>query len=356
MSVNLYLTNMLLDAISNIPPAHSFLTKLLFPNTDFSHTKEVFIDVFQGKRRVAPIVHPDLPGKFIERIGYKTNKITPPYVHTLHVAKASEVFESRPFGETPFAGMPRSLRERAMDLFVQDLKEFQDMLTRRKEIMASQIAATGIVACPGAEGYGPSGFSLDYDIPEEFRPTLDAADLFDAETSDPFKKLREFRRLGAQSGYSYDTVIFGWAAWDAFISNETVKDYLNKLNINLGQIQPGDMTAGVTKMGRVEGFDLYTYDEYYLDDWTDPANPTEEPMVTPHSIIMCVNKSRNSVLHGAILDFKVDGRPDIEFFPKVLIMDNPSRMFLECQSAPLLVPKDSLSILRAIVCEDPEGE
>jgi hypothetical protein len=60
-------------------PARGLLNKY-FPGTENHDTEEIYFDVKEGKRRLAPFVSPLVPGKLIDGTGYKVKSFRPAYV------------------------------------------------------------------------------------------------------------------------------------------------------------------------------------------------------------------------------------------------------------------------------------
>ena len=65
-------------------------------------------------------------------------------------------------------------------------------------------------------------------------------------------------------------------------------------NYNLAVIQPRQLPNGVTYIGTIHelGLDIYTYNEWYLDDWTDPKKATEKPLV-PEGELVLISSNAN---------------------------------------------------------------
>ena len=101
------------------------------------------------------------------------------------------------------------------------------------------------------------------------------------------------------------------------------------------------------------GLDLYKYNEWYVDDWTDPENPVELPMVPSGTLLMASTGAQYSMYYGAItmLDQKSGLFQTVEgkYVPDTFTKKRPDRRFLSLQSAPLPVPHEVDSWLVAKV-------
>lgn len=68
---------------------------------------------------------------------------------------------------------------------------------------------------------------------------------------------------------------------NAFVNNAKVKSVLDVRAYDLAVIKPRELPNGLTYIGTIHklGLDLYQYNEWYLDNWTDPSAPTQKPLV-----------------------------------------------------------------------------
>jgi hypothetical protein len=349
---NIFTTRTMLSAIEKFPKVKTAFLDMFFKKVDQSITESVDIDIYEGSRRIAPFVHPNLPGKLVERKGFTTKNITPPYIKLLSVASASEVFKNRPIGKNLYEAVPGNLRQRAMDLLAKDLVEFDKMITRREEVMAHQAITTGKITVNG-EGYdgGASAYEIDFGQPSDFRPVLSGAALWSAPTTcECLTKLREYRsKISLATGYTPNKLFFSPEAFPAFLACDEVKQMVNSLRINIGAVERADMPDGTIYYGVIDGWEMYTYDEQYVDDWTTPATPVTKPMVPAKSIIIGVDgsKTRNARHYGSIIDLDDEnaGLNAVRLFPKIWPEKNPSRMLMLLQSAPLVAAHEPKSFM-----------
>lgn len=155
-----------------------------------------------------------------------------------------------------------------------------------------------------------------------------------------------------------NTVIFGSAAWDAFINNTSVQEYLDKRWIQPGQIAPAEILPGATLQGRVwigdYQLDLYTYSDFYIDQ-----NGNQKTYIPSSSVIILDRTARLSMCWGAVevLDEYRDeydgmGFPQLPVFQPGTIVPflypkPPSTLMAGVQSAPLVVPTaiDTIGVL-----------
>ena len=82
----------------------------------------------------------------------------------------------------------------------------------------------------------------------------------------------------------------------------TIQKLLDVKNYALATIKPTQKENNVTYIGTIHelGLDLYQYNEWYVDDWTDPENPVELPMVPAGTLMMASTHAKYSMYYGAI--------------------------------------------------------
>lgn len=135
---------------------------------------------------------------------------------------------------------------------------------------------------------------------------------------------------------------------DVFVNNEKIKALLDIKNYELAAIKPRELPGGVTYIGTLQGLglDLYTYNEWFLDDWTDPEKPENKPLVPAGTIALLSTSAAYSMYYGAVTIVKTKG--GVETFatveaprvPATWIERKPIRRFLQLSSNPLPVPHE----------------
>lgn len=90
--------------------------------------------------------------------------------------------------------------------------------------------------------------------------------------------------------------------------------------------------------------DIYTYNEWYLDDWTDPEKPEEKPLVPEGTLAMLSSSANYSMYYGAItlVDPHTETFRTVEgkYVPDSWVTRRPAKRTLQLSSAPLCVPHD----------------
>ncbi|MBV4440214.1 major capsid protein [Clostridium tyrobutyricum] len=347
MTISLYEPRTMMGAITRMAPINTFFKSTFFNTVRTFDTKTVEADFLKGNRKLAPFVHPRIGGKTVENTGYKTNIFEPALVAPDTITTADDLM-NRMAGEPLYGGM--SPEERGVSKLVEDLAKLDEMITRREEWMCAQAILTGKIPVKG-EG-------LDYEIDFKFtnKSSLSGADLWSADTSDPIADLKEYHREVQKNGFvNCDICIMAADAVDAFINHPKVKERLDVRNYNLATIAPRQLPNGVTYVGTINelGLDIYQYNEWFLDDWTDAKNPETKPLVPDGTVVLISTKANYSMLYGAVTILNEDGAfstVEGSRIPDTWIQKKPARRFLQISSKPLPVPHevDSWYVLKVI--------
>ena len=338
MPINLFEPRTLGKVVTRMPRPKTFLRDTFFKNVLTFTTKTVEVDFTKGNRKIAPFVHPKIGGKTVENTGYKTNSFEPALVAPDTITTVDDLL-SRIAGENIYSGM--SPDERAVKKIAADMLKLEDMITRREELMCAQAFFLGKIPVIGE--------ALNYEIDFEFtnKETLSGADLWSSDTSDPIKKIKEYHREVQKKGFvNCNVCIMAADVVDRFIDHPKVKDKLDVRNFNLATITPKELPNGATYIGTIPelGLDFYQYNEWFLDDWTDPKKPEQKSLVPSGTIALLSTNAEYSMAYGAITLIDKDTE---KFFtvegarvPDSWIQKKPARRFLQLNSKPLPIPHE----------------
>lgn len=325
--------------VEKLPPVRTFFRDTFFRREETFNTESVDVDFVKGTRKVAPYVHRIIGGKTVPNTGYETKTYKPPLVAPDKITTVDDLLKRRP-GESLVSG--RSPAERAVLKMSDDFRELRDMISRREELMCVQSIFTGKIPIIG-EG-------LNEVIDFEFTNTeviSAATKKWSNAGSDPIGDLKRWHKQVQKTGFTNcNACVMADDVATAFVGHEKVQKVLDVRNYNLAVIQPRQLPNGVTYVGTIHelGMDVYTYNEWYLDDWTDPETPEEKPLVPDGMLAMLSTNANYSMYYGAITlidegtkEFKtVEGK----YVPDTWVKRKPARRFLQLQSAPLSVPHD----------------
>jgi len=331
---DLFDTRTMIESLEQMKPARNFLLNTFFPTENVSPTEFIDIDVYKGKRRMAPFVNPRLEGKIIERLAFSTHTYKPPYIKIKRPTTAEKLLK-RKMGETIYTGQA-SPEMQAAKILGEDLAEFDNMIDRREEWMAAQVLTTGKVRCIG-DGVDQE---IDFLMEATHLPVLAGGQKWDAPTTcTPIRNLRDWRKLiSKDSGVVATDCIFGSGAYEYFLNSEDVRgstsgrnSLFDLMRVNLGQIDPRDMGNGVNYIGRITelNLDVWTYDEWYLDE---DDNETEKPMIPDNMVLLGSRNAYTKRQYAMIQDLDV-GDFSVKRFPKSWTKKDPSVRYLLVQSA-----------------------
>lgn len=337
--VSIYEPRTMGRVVRKLPPVRTFFRSTFFGHEETFVTKNVDVDFVKGSRKVAPFVHRVIGGKTVPNTGYSTKTYTPPLVAPDKITTVDDLL-NRQAGESLISG--RTPAERAVLKMASDFMELRDMIARREELMCVQSIFSGKIPVIG-EGLNEIidfGFTNNEVITTATKKWSNAA-------SDPIGDLKRWHKKVQQSGFvNCDMCIMSDDVATAFINHEKVQKLLDVKNYNLAVIQPKQLPNGVTYIGTIHelALDIYTYNEWYLDDWTNEASPEEKPMVPAGSLALLNSNAQYSMYYGAItlIDDATGNFRTIEgkYVPDAWTKRKPARRFLQLSSAPLSVPHD----------------
>jgi hypothetical protein len=192
------------------------------------------------------------------------------------------------------------------------------------------------------------GESLDEEIDFEFTntETLSGTNRWSNAASNPIADLKKWRKKVQKSGFvNCNVCVMSDDVADVFINHEKVKSVLDVKSYDLAVIAPRELPSGATYIGTIRelSLDIYTYSEWYLDNWTDPKKPVQNPLVPEGTLALMSTSAMYSLYYGGvtILDkneemVTVEG----EFVPETWVERKPIRRFLQINSKPLTVPHE----------------
>lgn len=337
--VSIYQPRTMGRIVEKLPPVHTFFRSTFFRNEETFATKSVDVDFVKGSRKVAPFVHRTIGGKTVPNTGYQTKTYTPPLVAPDKVTTADQLMARLP-GESITSG--RTPAERATLKLARDLIELRDMIARREELMCAQTLFTGKIPIIG-EGLNEE---IDFEFTNK-EVISTAAKKWTGASAAPLADIRRWHKTVQQKGFvNCDICVMADDVVDTFVGNEDVQKMLDTKNYNLAVIQPKQLPNGVTYVGTIHelGMDIYTYNEWYLDDWTNPDAPEEKPMVPDGTLALLSSTANYSMYYGAITlaDPRTESFRTVEgkYVPDSWITRRPAKRTLQLSSAPLCVPHD----------------
>lgn len=336
-TISIYTPRRMIRVVEQLRPPLAGLLALFVNNRDTFETREVDVDVYRGKRRIAPFVSPRLPGTNVERIGRHVERYAPAYVKPFFIGHADD-FLIRGLGERIETN--RTPMQRAEAHLARDLTELDDMIVRREEQMIAQALTTGKVVVQG-DGVNDE---VDFLMAADHKVTLAGADLWSDAASDPLQNIRDWkRRVVKDSGRNARVMVCDSSVIDALLSHDDILKKLDNRRLNQGALTTVNVPQnGFTDYGDLEGLRILEYTDWWLDD-----AGVEQPMLPPGTAIIADNTAPFSIYYGVIHDIKVL-RARIRH-PKTWTTDNPSARYVQLISSPLAVMHYPDAIVTATV-------
>lgn len=333
--MDIYSLGYLNGVVNSLKRSPAFLLNTFFGQIVLAEEDTVFFDVETDgtKRRLAPIVHPLVPGKLVESRGYETKSLKPAYIKDLRVHDATRPFK-RAIGDTIGLGSTMTNAQRAELAIRRDLADQVEMLTRRMEVWASQILRTGTLSMnmmfpDGAE----KAIVLNFGRSSDLTITLGSGTYWGEAGVDPIADLEEWSLDVLQkSGSSIRNIVMDPAAWGVFRSGALLNKKLDLLRVKSGDIDLGSIPDHVQYKGNDGTFDYWVYADWYLADGAS----VETPML-PRGTVLGVGDIMGVRHFGAIKDEEA-GFQAREYFSKSWVVPDPSVRNLLLQSAPVLAP------------------
>jgi hypothetical protein len=343
-TIGLYDPRVMLQALEQIPPVHTFLLDTYYKNTINSITEKIDLDIVKGKREAAVYVSPIEEGHVVKSRGFKTRSYEAPYIKEKMKTTALDTLK-RLQNETIYSGV--TPQQRAQKIFADESMQLNDRIGRAEEIQAAQGMFTGHVIVNDENGHAKD--DIDFGLDPTHKLTLSGTDLWsDAsfKKNALLKQLRGFRKtIVKDSGIAPTDVILGSDVEDKALEllDPDSGGGLSMLRVERGQINPQLLPNGVTYLGYFPelGCDFYAYDEYY---WNGSDNI---PIVPAKKLWMGSRNARFDRNYGLIQD--MEALFSVPRYPKSWYDQPTGVRWLELQSAPLMAPHQVDSFLVAQV-------
>lgn len=322
-------TRQLHRAVETIHRAGTFFLDRYFPEIIEFDTESIDFDVIARGRKLAPFVHPDVPGKNVRTGGYQTKSFRPAYVKPKESIRPRRAMRRRA-GEQYMGEM--SAAERLEAITLDALDEQRSSIIRRKEWMAAAALDMGEVIVEG-ENYPRT--VVNFGRHEDLTVALTAGNKWGEAGVKILRTIEDGASdVQAHSGIVATDVILDPKAAQLFREDEAIQKVLDirrqvSGTMELGPIAP--ISNGLY-LGSIGEFDFYAYQDFFEDDNGDLGK-----LLPDYTCILTSSALEGVQAHGAIEDASL-GLVALEYAPKVWDEDDPSTRMAMTQSAPLVVP------------------
>ena len=331
MAPTYYTTAQVVAAAEALDRFTPWLRNTFFGNVVQFDTKEILFDKLGRRRKIAPFVSPNVPGKERELRGREVRVYAPPYIKVKGGLDPSDAV-ARQVGEA--YGGAFSMLDRYDQLVMQTLADHDEEITGREELMCATALRTGTLTVLG-DGISDT---LDYHRHADLTEALTTTARWGETDVAPLDDVRSWARLVAQkSGAVVRDVVLGFGAAEIFTKDEDVREILDNRRQAGGEMQLGGFASGglddvARFIGTIDGnLRFWEYTQTYEDDAETVHHYWPEfgcGLVAP--------QMRGTMTYGAILDVK--SLKSEQRFAKQYEEDDPSREVILTQSAPLPVP------------------
>lgn len=302
MAIDIYKTKTMLVAVKQTAPVTSFLRDRYFPTgaADLFPTEEVLVEYKDATgKKMAPVVLPRKGSISVERDGYSTHKMVPPLVAPSRPLTIDDL-NKKQMGENLFSD--RTPEQRQAEILMQDLADFDEMITMREEYIAAKcMFGNGYTLKQYGDKYGEEFVPYDmhfYDgdtNPATYAPSA----MWSATGADIFGDLYQMILMLTRKGNAATEVLLGSDVADALLGSDKVKELMDLSRYNVGEIMPAALPQGAARLGRlnIRGrmIDLLTYDAQYADEDTGALTP-----YIPDKQICVTAPGAGRALYGAV--------------------------------------------------------
>ncbi|MHB1170010.1 MAG: major capsid protein [Longimicrobiales bacterium] len=327
-----YSTGALVRVVRNIEKPVLHFRDRYFPNFQFEEGEHIIFDVVNGMPRIAPFVHPKVPGKVMDFRPHSTKMFKPAYVKPKHELDPSRWLKRLP-GEAILGSLSNQQRR---DLTLRMiLEEHEEMLSVREEAMCAEIMRTGKVTVEG-EGFGT--VILDFQRDPALTIAKVGAARWSEATATPMEDIEDAALVAREKsgGWVLTEVTMSPDAWKAALArftDEQKKMLFDSRRGSTSTVELGPRKADKRQFqGQIGDYLFWTYQDTYTDLAGDPQD-----LMPSGTVIIAGAGLEGTRAYGAIQDPRA-GFQAIRNFPKVWIEEDPPSEWVMSQSAPLMVP------------------
>lgn len=351
MAISIYDPRTMGKLVERMPKVHTFIKSTFFRNTETFDTQKIDVDFKKGNRQLAPFVHKKIGGATIDNEGFQTNTYEPPLVAPNKITTVDDILKRTP-GESLYNG--KSPNQRAVEKMQRDFTELDEMITRREEWMCCQSLFTGKIPTLDKDG---KAIQEEIDFQFTNKATLKTADSWKTKKGGKIAQLKAWRKQVQKTGFvNCNICLMGSDALEAFLQDEEVQKVLDVRRFEVAVIAPKELPNGATYIGTIHeiAMDIYTYNEWYLDNWTNKEKPEDKPLLPANIVALLSTEANYSMYYGAVGIVDEAGKTiavvEGSRIPEQWVERRPARRFLQLSAAPLCVPHEVDSWFIATVC------
>ena len=327
----------------NVTP--SVLRDRFFSNAQFFQDGEIPVEYTKNGKQVAPFVAPEIGGQVMERDGRKVSVFEPPEVAPQRIITRKNILRAeRGAGTVIVDGSEnQDPNARKVALIKNDFADLDNAITRREEVMVSEILFTGQVTVKGPGYDEVIRFWDQADRPYE---ELAGTALWSATaTSDPLADIeRGIKKIQTRSGHTPTEVWLHPNDWALASSSVKLQAQLNQLNTNIGSVDRASAASGngVRLVANLAGLNIYTYSQSVTVQNLDGTQSVVE--LVPDGKILFANPTAETMMAYGVVEIndvkaQVTRYAALRRVPNMYLnQKNPAVTVVEIKCAPLPVP------------------
>jgi len=355
MSINIYETHTMLEAVKVMPPIRTFLKDRYFTERKTFPSHDVIIDYEdEVGNRLAPFVLPSKGGIPVAREGFETQSYTPALVAPERVLTVEDLMH-RQAGEALFSGKNAASREASY--LRGDIEALNRMIANREELMCAKVLLENAYTM---KQYGDKYGSSEYvektikfyegpSNPAVYTPSANWSTASTAILSD----IAAIAKINTKRGLPMTDLIVGSAVTDVLLANEHILKLLdNRRYVLADKMEPEELPSGAVLIAdlNVAGHRVRIYS--YTAEYIDPDDGQSKPFIPAKKIVMTA-PGMGRIAYGAVTQI-ITGTTQFETYegdriPKISVNDHDSVRSLIMQSRPLVMPKVKNAAISATV-------
>ena len=333
-------------------PKMGFYNLFKIQQQDHLRSNLIDIDIREGTRGISQVTNPDAEANIVDRLGFVTKTVKPPYIKEKIKYSPAQFFHRMP-GEKIYSD--KALMHIIQQQQERDVTQLKERLERYKEYYLIRALVGG-----GAVTYRGDGidYSYDFNFPAANIVTLTSTAKWDDHAnSTPLNDIQDWILQATKTGGATpDMIIMGFTAAEHYQANAQVIAALDNRRMDVGFIEAVKKDNGLMYMGSTKfNIPIYCYAEYYTSPSTGSeiaAFPEDKVLVTSSKALITEHYAPilhmgaywgeplavSSVYGGGFINAK-GGL--LRVFPRVYVENNTGKAWLEVQSSCLIVPTDA---------------
>jgi len=249
----------LAESVEILKAPNDFFGKYAFSRTEEFSTSHVDFDIYEQSRKVLPYVSRRVEGPTVDKQGFKTNTVTPPYLKPKFTITPRDL-------ETRLAGIPlyvdggANLSAEFQNYISQRIFDELETLVRRTiAVQQAQAATLGAVTALNEAG----GVEYEVNYGRDSSLGLTGVTAFTADPTALFTARANIiaKLSGMRAGIH---VVLGETAAAAFKAHDEVKGAISQDWSDRGRLGNRE-DAGANWLGVIDGINYWTVPDWYVD-------------------------------------------------------------------------------------------